>query len=216
MVRATLASGQVENQVGTVRKRFFVPVPKFRSYAELNAWLEDRCRAWARTSRHPELRDRTVLEVFETERPHLVPYAGPFDGFHAVPAARPSPVGSNRWRPAGTSPDQWRTRSRSRKPASSASTATAIPSMPARSASRWRVSHVVAIGPRPMANAHAAHVAFRQDGKAVGRHERASGRGHAACGPLHGIPVLLRKPGALRSEPCGRHWFETQGERPVP
>src|SRR5690606_19863989 len=40
--------GQVENQVGVVRRRFFVPRPKFRSYAELNAWLEDRCVAWAK------------------------------------------------------------------------------------------------------------------------------------------------------------------------
>lgn len=28
--------------------RFFVPRPKFRSYAELNAWLEDRCIAYAK------------------------------------------------------------------------------------------------------------------------------------------------------------------------
>lgn len=25
--------------------------------------------------------------MFEAERPHLVPYAGPFDGFHSVPAS---------------------------------------------------------------------------------------------------------------------------------
>ena len=38
--------GQVENQVGVIRRRFFVPRPKFKSYAELNAWLEDRCLAY--------------------------------------------------------------------------------------------------------------------------------------------------------------------------
>jgi hypothetical protein len=37
--------------------------------------------------RHPEFADRTIWEVFEAERPKLVPYAGRFDGFHAVPAA---------------------------------------------------------------------------------------------------------------------------------
>ena len=37
--------------------------------------------------RHPEQADRTVWEVFEEERPRLVPYAGPFDGFHSVPAS---------------------------------------------------------------------------------------------------------------------------------
>jgi hypothetical protein len=36
---------------------------------------------------HPELTGQTVREVFEAERPKLVPYAGRFDGFHAVPAS---------------------------------------------------------------------------------------------------------------------------------
>jgi len=79
--------GQVENQVGVVRRRFFTPRLRFKSYAELNAWLLDRCVAWAKAHPHPETRDKTVWEMFETERPNLVPYAGPFDGFHAVPAS---------------------------------------------------------------------------------------------------------------------------------
>jgi hypothetical protein len=37
--------------------------------------------------RHPELPEQTVWEVFEGERPKLVPYAGRFDCFHAVPAS---------------------------------------------------------------------------------------------------------------------------------
>ena len=51
--------GQVENQVGLVRRRFFVPHPRFKSYAELNAWLKDRCKAWAKAKPHQELRDRS-------------------------------------------------------------------------------------------------------------------------------------------------------------
>ena len=81
------ASGQVENQVGLVRERFFTPRLRVRSYEELNALLLDRCVAHARAHRHPELRDRTVWDVFEAERPSLVPYAGRFDGFHAVTAS---------------------------------------------------------------------------------------------------------------------------------
>ena len=79
--------GQVENQVGVIRRRLFVPRPRFKSYAELNAWLEDRCVAWAKAHPHPELPSQTVWEVFEAERSSLVPYVGPFDGFHAVPAS---------------------------------------------------------------------------------------------------------------------------------
>jgi hypothetical protein len=37
--------------------------------------------------RHPELTGQTIWEVFEAERSKLVPYAGRFDGFHAVPAS---------------------------------------------------------------------------------------------------------------------------------
>ena len=82
--------------MGVIRRRFVVlearlrrdvPRPKLKSYAELNAWLEDRCRDYAKANRHPEMRDRTIWEVFEEERPSLVPYVGPFDGFHAVPAS---------------------------------------------------------------------------------------------------------------------------------
>ena len=79
--------GQVENQVGVVRRRFFVPRPRFKSYAVLNAWLEDRRVALAKSHPHPEMRDRTTWEVFEEEQPSLVPHAGRFDGFHAVPAS---------------------------------------------------------------------------------------------------------------------------------
>ena len=41
----------------------------------------------ARPHRHPELTEQTVWEAFEAERPKLVPDAGRFDGFHAVPAS---------------------------------------------------------------------------------------------------------------------------------
>jgi transposase len=78
--------GQVENQVGLVRERFFTPRLRFKSLDELNAWLLDKCIAYAKVHKHPELAEQTVWEVFEAERPKLVPYAGRFDGFHTVPA----------------------------------------------------------------------------------------------------------------------------------
>ena len=79
--------GQVENQVGTVRQRFFSPRVRVRSYDELNAWLLDRCIAWAKAQPHPEVRDRTIWQMFEAERPSLVPYVGPFDGFRSTPVS---------------------------------------------------------------------------------------------------------------------------------
>ncbi len=39
--------GQVEQQVQTIRGRFFQPRLRFASLAELNGWLEAECRRWA-------------------------------------------------------------------------------------------------------------------------------------------------------------------------
>ena len=78
--------GQVENQVGLVRERFFTPRLRVKSLDELNVWLLDKCIAYAKAHKHPEQTDQTIWQMFEAERPHLVRYAGPFDGFHSVPA----------------------------------------------------------------------------------------------------------------------------------
>lgn len=161
--------GQVENQVGVLRRRFFVPRPKFKSYAELNAWLLDRCIAWAKAHPHPEIRDRTVWEIFETERPSLVPYAGPFDGFHAVPASVSKTClvrfDKNRY------------------------------SVEAR-----------AVGRPVEIRAYADRLECWQDGSIVGKHVRVFGRDNTVYDPLHYIPVLARKPGALRNGAPFKEW----------
>jgi transposase len=40
--------GQVENQVGLVRERFFTPRLRFKSYDELNARFLDKCVTYAK------------------------------------------------------------------------------------------------------------------------------------------------------------------------
>ena len=57
--------------------------PRGRSYAEINEWLMDRCIEDAKKHPHPTIPGKTVWQVFEEERPFLVAYRGPFDGFHA-------------------------------------------------------------------------------------------------------------------------------------
>ena len=52
--------GQVESQVGHVRGRMFVPRPRGRSYAEINAWLEDQM--------HPLRRSGGVIPRSRTRR----------------------------------------------------------------------------------------------------------------------------------------------------
>ena len=70
-----------------VCQRFFSPRLKFKSYAELNAYLLDRCVAHAHASAHPEQKEKTVFEVFEAERSALIPYRGSFDSFRATVAS---------------------------------------------------------------------------------------------------------------------------------
>ena len=74
--------GQVENQVQTLRGRFFQPRLRFASLEELNGWLEDECRRWAAMQSHPEQKDMTVAQALEAEQPALQPMLAPFDGFH--------------------------------------------------------------------------------------------------------------------------------------
>ena len=161
--------GQVENQVGTVRQRFFAPRVKVKSYEELNAWLEDRCVAWAKAHRHPEAPERTIWEMFEAERPSLVPYRGPFDGFHAVPAAVSKTC---------------LVRFDSNKYSVMAS----------------------AVGRPVEIRAYAERIEIRQNGRVVGEHRRALGRGKTVYDPWHYVPVLARKPGALRNGAPFKDW----------
>ena len=161
--------GQVENQVGVLRQRFFVPRPKFKSLAELNAWLEDRCIAHAKANKHPDIPEKTVWEVFQAERPSLIPYVGPFDGFHAVPASVSKTClvrfDKNRY------------------------------SVDAR-----------AVGRPVEIRAYAGHLECWQEGQVVARHDRVFGRNTTVYDPLHYVPVLARKPGALRNGAPFKEW----------
>ena len=74
--------GQVENQVQTIRGRFFQPRLRFASIEELNGWLEAECLRWASLHPHPEQKELTVAEALDLERPALQPMLAPFDGFH--------------------------------------------------------------------------------------------------------------------------------------
>ena len=161
--------GQVENQVGLVRERFFTPRLRVRSYDELNAWLMDKCIAWAKAHAHPERPDRTIWEVFEEERPKLVPYRGRFDGFHALPASVSKTC---------------LVRFDNNKYSVSAS----------------------AVGRPVDIHAYADCVVIRQDGRIVAEHPRGYGRGKTIYDPWHYVPVLARKPGALRNGAPFKDW----------
>ena len=161
--------GQVENQVGLVRERFFTPRLRVASYEELNAWLLDRCVAYARAHQHPELADRTIWQVFEAERPKLVPIRGPFDGFNAIQASVSKTCqvrfDNNKYSVASR-----------------------------------------AVGRPVEIQAYADRIVIRQDGAVVGEHARRFGRGETIYDPWHYVPVLARKPGALRNGAPFKNW----------
>ena len=73
--------GQVENQVGNVRKWLFAVRPRFKSFAELNGWLSDQCIGIGKKRMHPEDRNSTVWQVFEEERSQLIPVSSEFQGY---------------------------------------------------------------------------------------------------------------------------------------
>src|SRR5712672_3504217 len=162
--------GQVENQVGVVRERFFTPRLRVASYEELNAWLLDRCVAYAKAHKHPELADCTIWQAFEAERPQLVPIRGPFDGFHATQASVSQTClvrfDNNKYSVASR-----------------------------------------AVGRPVEIQAYADRVVLRQEGAIVGEHRRRFGRGETIYDPWHYVPVLARKPGALRNGAPFKDWL---------
>ena len=173
-VACTPASGWEKGQVGLVRERFFTPRLRVRSYEELNGWLLDQCVSYARAHRHPEIRERTIWEMFEAERPSLVRYAGRFDGFHAVPASVSKTC------------------------------------LVRFDNNRYSVS-AHAVGRPVEIRAYAERIELRQDGRLVGDHVRSFGRDQTVFDPWHYVPVLARKPGALRNGAPFKDWVLPTG-----
>jgi transposase len=154
--------GQVENQVQTIRGRFFQPRLRFASLEELNGWLEAECRRWAADHLHPEQKELTVGEALAAERPALQPILAPFDGFHE---------------------------------SEHAVTGTCLISF-----DRNRYSVMArAVRRAVQVRAYADRIVVRCGDTVVAEHPRFFGRDRMILDPWHYLPVLARKPGALRN-----------------
>jgi transposase len=161
--------GQVENQVGFIRGRLFVPRLTFDTLADLNTWLADRCRILAAGHRHPEFTDRTVAAVFAEEQPRLLAVSVPFDGCKELPVR------------------------------------ISTTALVAFDANRYSVQ-ATAVGRPALLRAYAECIVIVQDGVVIAEHPRAFGRGQVVYDPWHYLPVLQRKPGALRNGAPFREW----------
>ena len=162
--------GQVENQVGNIRERLFVPRLRMASYDELNAWLLDQCILYAKANKHPELADQTIWQAFEAERAALVPIGSRFDGFRATQASVSKTC------------------------------------LVRFDNNKYSVSSR-AVGRPVEIQAYAERIVIRWDGTIVGEHARRFGRNQTIYDPWHYVPVLARKPGALRNGAPFKDWL---------
>jgi hypothetical protein len=68
-----------------------------------------------------------------------------------------------------------------------------------------------AIGRPVEIRAYAARIELRQDGRLVGEHVRCFGRDQTVFDPWHYVPILARKPGALRNGAPFKDWVLPAG-----
>jgi transposase len=167
--------GQVERQVGVNRNRVFIPRLCFENFAELNAHLSEQMILEAHNTRHPEIPERSVHEVYEEEKPYLRRQATAFEGC------------ATEERRAGM---QCLVRFDSNNY-----------SVPCEYAGK-----VVSV------RIFAERVVIAVDGKSVAEHERGFEKKRYILDPLHYIPLLERKPGALRN---GRPFVEWELPAPI-
>lgn len=162
--------GQVENQVGNLRERFFVPRLKKTDMASLNAHLLDCCIELANTHRHPEQKDKTIIQVFEEkERLALRPRVPEFDGY----AQRCCKVSST----------------------------CLVHFDRNRYSVECRYAHQTV-----SLRVYARKVVITVKDKVIGEHARQFGRDKTAFNPWHYVPLLERKPGALRNGAPFQDW----------
>jgi len=64
-----------------------------------------------------------------------------------------------------------------------------------------------ALGRPVEVHAYADRIVIRQDGEIVAEHRRSFGRGQTVYDPWHYVPVLARKPGALRNGAPFKNWL---------
>ncbi|WP_460481251.1 IS21 family transposase [Comamonas humi] len=156
--------GRVEKNVQDSRRRIWIEAARrrFGSFAELNAWLGERCRALWSEVRHPEHSQFSVAEMLEHERPHLMPMPEPFDGYVEKPARVSSTclvsVARNRY------------------------------SVPCELAGQMVSTRL-----------YPSSVVVVADDVVDARHERLSNAGDTRYDWQHYIPLVQRKPGALRN-----------------
>ena len=156
--------GRVEKDVQDSRRRIWVEAGqrRFGSFAELNAWLGERCRALWQELRHPQHKAFSIAEMLELEQSHLMPMPVAFDGYVENPAKVSSTclvtVARNRY----SVPCEW-------------------------------------AGQMVSTRLYPAQIVVVAGDAVVATHERLSDRNQTRYDWQHYVPLIERKPGALRN-----------------
>ena len=156
--------GVVEKNVQDSRRRIWLDAQnrRFGSYAELNAWLAERCRSLWSELRHPEHSGFSVAEMLELEVAEMMPVPTPFDGY-VEKSARVS--------------------------------STCLVSV---QRNRYSVPCELA-GQRVSTRLYPTQVSVVAGDVTVASHDRLTDRGQVCYDWQHYIPLVERKPGALRN-----------------
>jgi len=120
------------------------------------------CLNWSKTRQHPEFKERTIFEVYEEEKPHLIEYRGEFEGYRLHPTVVSS-----------LSLVQYDTN---------------MYSVPCEY-----------VGLSVQIKSYAWRIVVLHESKIIGEHARCFKRYQKIYNPWHYVPVLERKPGALRN-----------------
>jgi transposase len=156
--------GVVEKNVQDSRRRIWLDAQnqRFGSFAELNAWLAERCRSLWAELRHPEHKEFSVAEMLELEQAEMMPMTTPFDGY-VEKSARVS--------------------------------STCLVSV---QRNRYSVPCEFA-GERVSTRLYPNRVSMVALDEIVASHDRLTERGQISFDWQHYIPLVARKPGALRN-----------------
>ena len=160
--------GQVESQVGTLRDQLFKPQLRFDDLSALNTYLLACCHSQGGKP-HPQEKDQTIDQVFESEQPSLRALGRPFDGY----IERETKVSS-------TCLVRYDNNHYS------------VPS----SYAKQRIS----------LRAYAHRIVLVANQQVIATHERSFNRHEYRFEPWHYVPILKRKPGALRNGAPFAQW----------
>ena len=156
--------GIVEKNVQDSRRRIWLDARNrpFGSFAELNAWLSERCRSLWNSLRHPEFKEFSIADMLEQEQAEMMPMPAPFDGYVEKPARVSSTCLVNLQRNRYSVPCEL-------------------------------AGHMVSTRLYPN------RVSVVAGDVVVASHDRLVDRGQTSYDWQHYIPLVARKPGALRN-----------------